>query len=395
MKRKISCLNPISDKGLANLRDHYSITSEALDADAWLIRSANLLDTSFPDGLRAIGRAGAGVNNIPLERCAEEGIVVFNTPGANANAVSELVIASMILASRDIIGGSTWIREQEDTNGIAATAEKVKKRFVGTEIRSKVLGVIGLGAIGHLVANAAVGMGMTVLGYDPQIPIEYAWRLSRQVRNVSQLEELLPLCDYITIHVPLTKSSKHMISTRELALMKHNSILLNFSRDQLCDEEAVLHALTKQKLKQYVIDFPNEKNVRFPNTLVTPHLGASTEESEDNCAIMAVDAVQNYLDHGNISHSVNFPDVSLGLLTTPVRVLLLHRNVPGVINQMTSLFGENGYNIEQMLSNSRGSYAVAMFDVSEEVDRDFVKALTISEDILKIRVIRNQSYGGI
>lgn len=391
MDRKIACINKISDRGLALLRDNYEITAEPQEAHGWLVRSAKLHDSVFPKSLRVIGRAGAGVNNIPLDRCAEEGIVVFNTPGANANGVTELVVAGMILASRDVIGGTNWIREQGEIQDIAAAAEKAKAAFVGTEIRGKTLGIIGLGAIGHLVANAAVGLGMEVLGFDPSIPVQYAWRLSRSVKHIEKLEEMLPRCDYLTIHVPLNDKTRKMIGVKELALIKKGAILLNFSRDALCDEDAVLNALKDGKLRRYVVDFPNSKNVTFPNTIVTPHLGASTDESEENCAVMAVEEIQNYLDYGNIVNSVNYPDVSLGMLNSPTRVVVMHRNIPNAINRMASLFGDAGYNIEQMVSNSRGKYAAAIIDVSEPLARDFVLQLREHEEVLKVRVIKGQT----
>ncbi len=388
MDRKIACLNKISDKGLAILRDNYEITTNPEEAHAWLVRSAKLHDATFPDTLRAIGRAGAGVNNIPLDACAEKGIVVFNTPGANANGVTELVIAAMILGSRDIIGGTNWVRAQAADAGIAAAAEKAKSQFSGTEIRGKTLGIIGLGAIGHMVANAAVGLGMDVQGYDPSIPVEYAWKLSRQVEHNAKLEEMLPKCDYLTIHVPLNDKTRKMIGTKELALLKPGAILLNFSRDELCDEEAVRSSLEAGKLRRYVVDFANEKNVTFPNTIVTPHLGATTDESEENCAVMAVEELMNYLDYGNIVNSVNFPDVSLGRLSSSSRVVVMHRNVPGTINKITALFSEHGYNIEQMVSNSRGQYAVVMMDVLPPLTREFLENLNLYDEILKIRVIQ-------
>lgn len=391
MERKVALLNKISDKGLAALPDNYSITKDQNEADGWLVRSAKLHDTEFPAGLRAIARAGAGVNNIPLDRCAEQGIVVFNTPGANANGVSELVITSMVLASRDVLGGMNWVRSLPEDDNIAAAVEKGKSSFVGNEIRGKTLGIIGLGAIGHMVANAAVGMGMKVLGYDPAIPVHYAWRLSRQVKHISKLEELLPQCDFVTIHVPLTDKTRGMIGTREVAQMKQGAVLMNFSRDVLCNEDAVKEALEDRKLKRYVVDFPNPKNTTFPNTLVIPHLGASTEESEENCALMAVNELTHYLEEGNIKNSVNYPSVSLGPLSSPTRVVVLHRNLPKVITKMAGLIGDAGYNIEQMVSGSRGEYSCAIFDIADKMDREFPKQLEKEDAILKVRVIQKDN----
>lgn len=390
MKYKIACLDKIHKSGLALLPDAYDKSADQEEADAWLIRSKKLHETVFPKSLELIARAGAGVDNIPLERCAEAGIVVLNTPGANANAVSELVIASMILASRDIVGGINWLRSQEDNEAIALDAEKMKKNFAGSEVRGKSLGIIGLGAIGHIVANTAVGLGMNVYGYDPLIPVEYAWRLSRQVHHVAKLEEMLPRCDYLTIHVPLNDHTEHMIDTAEINLMKKGSILLNFSRDKLCNEYAVLAALESSRLRSYVCDFPNMRNIHFPNSLITPHLGASTLESEENCSLMAVEQMRNYLENGNISHSVNFPDVSLGRLTLPARVVILHRNVPGAIQKMSAFFAAHDYNIEVMHSNSRGRFSAAIFDLAKAPNQGFVESLESYEDIIKVRVLRKE-----
>lgn len=391
MERKIACLNKISDKGLAALPDNYSITKNQEEAHGWLVRSAKLHDTAFPAGLRAIARAGAGVNNIPLDRCAEQGIVVFNTPGANANAVSELVISTMILSVRDILGGMNWVRSLPADETIAAAVEKGKGAFVGNEIRGKTLGIIGLGAIGHMVANAAVGMGMKVLGFDPAIPVQYAWRMSRQVKHIAKVEELLPQCDFLTVHVPLNDKTKNLLDTREIAMMKHGAVLLNFSRDVIVNEEAVQQALEDGKLRAYVVDFPNPLNINFPHTLVVPHLGASTEESEENCATMAVDELRHYLDEGNIKNSVNFPAVSLGPLTAPTRVVVLHRNQPKVITKISGLIGDAGYNIEQMVSGSRGAYSCAIFDITTPMDRAFPLQLEAEDDILKVRVIQKEA----
>ncbi len=386
-ERNVVCINPISPKGLERFGANYTITKDACDADCWLVRSADLLTSELPPRLRAIGRAGAGVNNIPLDRCTQQGIVVFNTPGANANAVAEMVIAGMLMASRDIVGGVNWLRTLE-ASGIAAAVEKGKKNFAGTELRGKKLGVIGLGAIGHLVANVAVSLGMEVYGYDPYISVNYAWRLSRAVRHVESLADLLTQCDYITIHVPLIDATRNMIGAEQIAMMKDGVILLNFSRDTLMDEDAVGQALQSGKVRKFVTEFANEKNILFPNTIITPHLGASTEESEENCAVMAVDEVQDYLNNGNIANSVNFPAISLGAIRTPTRVVVLHNNVPGIISKITTLFSNFGFNIEQMISASRGHAACALFDVGQAMQREFAMQLSTREDILKVRVIQ-------
>ncbi len=387
-ERNVVCINPISPKGLERFGSNYTITKDACDADCWLVRSADLHGTQLPSRLRAIGRAGAGVNNIPLEDCSKEGIVVFNTPGANANAVAEMVIAGMLMASRDIVGGVNWLRTLEGAPGIGEKVEKGKKNFAGTELRGKKLGVIGLGAIGHLVANVSVSLGMEVYGYDPYISVNYAWRLSRSVRHVESLEDLLRECDYITIHVPLMDATRMMIGKDQIAMMKQGVILLNFSRESLMDEEAVGEALKSGKVRKYATEFANEKNVSFPNTIITPHLGASTEESEENCAIMVVDEVQDYLNNGNITNSVNFPAISMGTLKSPTRVVVLHNNVPGIISKITTLFSNFNFNIEQMISASRGHVACALFDVGQAMQREFAMQLSNQEDILKVRVIQ-------
>ncbi len=387
-ERNIVCLNPISPKGLECLGANYTITQDANDADCWLVRSADLHDKALPSRLRAIGRAGAGVNNIPLDACTQQGIVVFNTPGANANAVAELVIAGMLMASRDIVGGVNWLRTLEATPAIGQKVAKGKKNFGGTELRGKKLGVIGLGAIGHLVANVGVSLGMEVYGYDPYISVNYAWRLSRSVRHVESLEDVLKECDYITIHVPLMDATRMMIGAQQVAMMKEGVILLNFSRDLLMDEAAVGEALKSGKVRKYVTEFANEKNVAFPNTIIIPHLGASTEESEENCAVMAVEEVQDYLNNGNIANSVNFPAISLGALKSPTRVVVLHNNVPGIISKITTLFSNFNFNIEQMISASRGRVACALFDVEQAMQREFAMQLSNQDDILKVRVIQ-------
>ncbi|HHU01787.1 MAG TPA: 3-phosphoglycerate dehydrogenase [Christensenellaceae bacterium] len=387
-ERNVVCLNPISPKGLERLGANYAIVHNAGDADCWLVRSADLHGKTLPSRLRAIGRAGAGVNNIPLDACVHQGIVVFNTPGANANAVAELVIAGMLMASRDIVGGINWLRTLEATPDIGAKVEKGKKNFAGTELRGKKLGVIGLGAIGHLVANVAVSLGMEVYGYDPYISVNYAWRLSRSVRHVENLEKVLKECDYITIHVPLMDATRMMIGAQQVAMMKEGVILLNFSRDSLVDEKAVGATLQNEKIRKYVTEFVNEKNVAFTNTIIIPHLGASTEESEENCAVMVVEEVQDYLNNGNIANSVNFPAISLGSLKSPTRVVVLHNNVPGIISKITTLFSNFNFNIEQMISASRGSVACALFDVEQTMQREFAMQLSNQDNILKVRVIQ-------
>lgn len=387
-QRRYICFNPVSDKGLAHFTDNFMLTKDKTEADCWLVRSAELSAEEFPVRLRTIARAGAGVNNIPVKRCTDQGIVVFNTPGANANAVVEMVIAGMLMASRDIVGGTQWVRTLDADAGIAAKVEKGKKAFAGTELRGKKLGVIGLGAIGHQVANVAVSMGMEVYGFDPFISVRYAWMLSRNVHHTESLDDLLAVCDYITIHVPLADNTKNMIGENEIAKMKDGVILLNFSRDILFDEEAVGAALEKGKVRKYVTDFANERCMGLPNTIITPHLGASTEESEENCSVMAVEEARDYLNNGTINNSVNFPNITLGDLKLATRVVVLHRNVPGILSKITTLFGEANINIDQMISSSKGDAACALFDIPNPVQREFVMQLSSQADILKVRVIQ-------
>ena len=386
-QRHVALFNDISPKGLAELGVNFSITQDPGDADLWLVRSENLLEAALPERLRAIARAGAGVNNIPVERCTEQGIVVFNTPGANANAVAELAVAGMLLSARDILGAALWLKNQAADGDIAVLAEKQKKAFSGSEIRGKRLGVVGLGAVGHLVANAGAAMGMEVLGYDPAMSIDNALKLDLRVRHVMQLAELLDSCDYISIHVPLNDHTRGLIGRAQLERMRRGAVLMNFARDQLVDEEALKEALESSQLRRYVTDFANERVLRFPNTLVLPHLGAATQEAEENCAVMAARQAQDYLNNGNVDHSVNFPAISLGKATYPTRVMVLHLNVPGVLSRITTLFGEAHLNIDQMVSASRGNVSCALFDLTEKVQREFAMQLSSQPGILKVRVI--------
>ena len=390
-QRKVILLNDISEKGLQEFGDNFSITEDINDADLWLVRSKNLLETALPERLRAIARAGAGVNNIPLGRATDQGVVVFNAPGGNANAVAELVVAGMLLASRGVLDGANWLRAQKPDPGLSDLAEKHKKAFSGTEIRGKRLGVVGLGAVGHLVANDAVSLGMEVLGHDPFMSVEYALKLSRQVHMVPQLNDLLAQCDYISLHVPLIDKTRGMFNRERISHFKEGAVLLNFARDLLVDEEALGQALASGKVKRYVTDFANEKVMGFPNTIILPHLGAATEESEENCAVMAVKQAQDYLNNGNITNSVNFPNITLGKVSRLSRIIVLHKNVPGILSKVTTLFGEAGINIDQMVSASRGDAAVAIFDVGIEVHKDFTTQLAAQPDILKVRVIYHHS----
>ena len=383
-----SCLNPIATVGLDLFSDEYKKVEDLKDADAALVRSASMHDMELPDSLLAVARAGAGVNNIPLDACAEKGIVVFNTPGANANGVKELVLAGMLYASRDIVGGIDWCLDNQNDENIAKTAEKQKKNFAGTEISGKKLGVIGLGAIGVLVANAAVHLGMEVYGYDPYISGTAAWSLSRNVKHLSNVEEIYRECDYITIHVPLLDSTKKMINAEAIAMMKPTAIVLNYARDLLVDEEAMVEALAAGKVKKYVSDFPNPTTVGAKGCIVTPHLGASTAESEYNCAIMAVREIRDYMENGNIVHSVNFPDCSMAACTTAGRVGILHRNVSGMISQYTTILGNAGINIAGMANKSKGDYAYALLDVDSPLTEEVIEQLKNTEGVLKVRRVK-------
>ncbi len=382
------CLNPISNVGLQLFDDEYTKTENMEDAQAVLVRSAAMHDLDFSEKLCAIARAGAGVNNIPLDRCAEEGIVVFNTPGANANGVKELVLAGMLLASRDIVGGIQWVQSQSDNADIAKAAEKQKKAYAGCEVAGKKLGIIGLGAIGVKVANAATHLGMEVYGYDPYISVKAAWELSRTIKHAASLEEIYQNCDYITIHVPLMDSTKKMINAEAFSQMKDGVVLLNFARDLLVDEEAMLSALASGKVKRYVTDFPNPTVAGKDHVIVIPHLGASTEESEDNCARMAVEEVMDYLKNGNIKNSVNYPNCDMGECRVPARVAVLHKNIAGMISKYATVMGDANINISDMTNKSRGDYAYSLMDLDAPVTAEVVEALKSIEGVLKVRVIK-------
>lgn len=381
------CLNPISQVGLETFTEEYVPVSEPEKADAILVRSTNMKEMEFAKELKAIARAGAGVNNIPLEKCAEEGIVVFNTPGANANGVKELVLAGMLLASRDIIGGINWVQENEEDGNIAKDAEKAKKAFAGCELEGKKLGVIGLGAIGVLVANAATHLGMEVYGYDPYISVDSAWRLSRSIRHAKTVDEIYKDCDYITIHVPATDATKNMIDKDALGLMKKGVVVLNFARNVLVEEEAMVDALVSGHVKHYVTDFPTPQIAGVKGAIVIPHLGASTEESEDNCAVMAASQIKNYLENGNIKNSVNYPDCDMGLRGNNTRILLLHHNVPNMIGQFTKILADDNMNIADLTNKSKGEYAYTMIDIDSAVSENVIKELGTVEEVLRIRVI--------
>ena len=382
------CLNPIANVGLDLFGENYTKTEEIKEAQAVLVRSAAMHEMELPEGLDAVARAGAGVNNIPLDKCAEQGIVVFNTPGANANGVKELVFAGMLLASRDISGGINWVLENKDSETVGKDAEKAKKAFAGCEICGKKLGVIGLGAIGVKVANAATHLGMEVYGYDPYISVNAALNLSRSVKHISNLEDIYRECDYITVHVPLLDGTKKMLNKDAFAMMKEGVVILNFARDLLVDEEAILDAIKAGKVKKYVSDFPNSTTAGKEGCIVIPHLGASTEESEDNCAVMAVQELMDYLEQGNIRNSVNFPNCDMGVCAAAGRVAILHKNVKGLIGKYTAVMGNNNINISDMTNKSRGDYAYSLLDIDSSVTEAAVEQLKGIEGVLKVRVIK-------
>ncbi len=386
--RKIHCLNAISKYGLGFLTEDYAVTDNIQEAEGILVRSASLHEMTFSDSLMAIARAGAGVNNIPLEACAQEGIVVFNTPGANANGVKELVLAGMLLASRDIIGGIAWCQDNKEDANISKTVEKSKKAFAGGEIRGKKLGVIGLGAIGAEVANAAAALGMEVYGYDPYISVNAAWMLSRDVKHITSVDSIYQECDFITIHVPLLDSTKGMLNKETFAMMKDGVVILNFARDVLVNDDDMAEALESGKVKKYVTDFPNSKAVHMKNTIVIPHLGASTEESEDNCARMAVMEMMDYLENGNIRNSVNYPSCDMGVCKTASRVAVMHLNVPNMIGQVTGMMATCGINISDMTNKSRDKFAYTLMDLDKKPDEMTIQKLNAIDGILRVRVIQ-------
>ena len=381
-------LNPISQVGLDEFTKDYAPVSTPETADAILVRSAAMHEMEFAPDLKAIARAGAGVNNIPLEKCAEQGIVVFNTPGANANGVKELVIAGMLLASRDIIGGINWVQENEEDGNIAKDAEKAKKAFAGQELEGKKLGVIGLGAIGVLVANAATHLGMDVYGYDPYVSVDSAWRLSRSIHHTTNVDEIYENCDYITVHVPALDSTKGMIGKDALGLMKEGVIVLNFARDVLVDSEAMVDALVAGKVKHYVTDFPTPEIAGVKGAIVIPHLGASTEESEDNCAKMAVKEVMDYLENGNIKNSVNYPACDMGVCQAESRIAVLHMNIPNMIGQITAILAAQGVNISDMTNKSRDKFAYTLLDLEHKPEEATVKKLKAIDGVLRVRIVK-------
>ena len=385
---KYFCLNPIAKVGLDRFTAEYKKADTVEEADGILVRSASMHEMELPENLLAVARAGAGVNNIPLDKCAEKGIVVFNTPGANANGVKELVIAGMLLASRDVVGGIEWAKENAGNEDIAKAAEKEKKKFAGTELEGKKLGIIGLGAIGVKVANAAKHLGMEVYGYDPYVSVDAAWNLSRDVHHVMNVDDIYEYCDIITVHVPLMDATRGMVNAEAVSKMKRGVILLNFARDVLMDEQAVLDGIKSGKVRKYVTDFPNTVTAGKDGCIVIPHLGASTEESEDNCAKMAVKEMMNYLENGNIINSVNYPKCDMGVCTKESRIAIFHKNIANRITKFTAILGDAGINISDMTNKSKGEVAYTLIDVESKVDEEIINKLREAEGVFRVRVVK-------
>lgn len=385
---KVNCLNPISNLGLDRLNDNYEITENFADADVALVRSAAMHDLELPDSLLAVARAGAGVNNIPLDKCAEKGIVVFNTPGANANGVKELVICGMLLASRDIIGGNKWVADNKSDENINKSMEKAKKNFAGNELKGKKLGVIGLGAIGRLVANAGVSLGMEVYGTDPYLTVQGALSIKRTVHIVKTREEIFKECDFITVHTPLLDDTKEMINKDSIAIMKDGVVILNFARDLLVCDSDIEEALKSGKVKKYVTDFPNFKTANMEGVIATPHLGASTAESEDNCAIMAVDEIRDFVENGNIVNSVNYPAATLGVCDKVSRITVCHKNIPNMISQLSTAIASEGVNVADMVDKSRGDFAYAIIDLDHEATDALADKINAIDGVIKVRSVK-------
>ena len=384
----IHYLNNISPKGTALWTENYKTETPLEEADAILVRSANMHEMALPDSLLAVARAGAGVNNIPLTSCAEKGVVVFNTPGANANSVMELALCGMLLASRDVVGGINWVQSIKGSSDVARLVEKGKSQFAGHEIRYKNLGVIGLGAVGGPLANSARKLGMNVYGCDPFISIEAAWHLDSHIVRVKTREEIYSQCDIISLHTPLLDDTRKMINAEAISKMKDGVIILNFARDLLVDDDAMAEALASGKVARYITDFPNEKTANMPGCIAIPHLGASTEESEDNCAKMAVQEMMNYLENGNIVNSVNYPNCDMGICTAAGRITILHRNIPNSLGRFTAAIASENINIAGLMNKSRGEYAYTMLDLDHHPSADVVEHLKQIEGVLRVRVIK-------
>ena len=385
---QIHYLNKISQQGTALWTEDFALTDDVEKADGIVLRSANMHDMVLPENLLAVARAGAGVNNIPLTSCADKGIVVFNTPGANARSVMELTLCGMLLGSRDIIGGVNWVQSIKDDPDVSKLVEKGKSRFAGHEIAGKKLGIIGLGNIGGPLANRARKLGMEVYGCDPHISVEAAWNLDGHVQRVKTPEEIYALCDIITVHVPLLKDTEKMINASALSKMKDGVIILNFARDLLVDDDAMADALGSGKVARYVTDFPNPKTANMPGCIAIPHLGASTEESEDNCARMAVREMMDYLENGNIVNSVNYPNCDMGVCQSEGRITILHHNIPGSLGRFTAAIANENVNIAGLMNKSRGEYAYTMLDLDHHPSAEAVEHLKGIEGVVRVRVIR-------
>jgi len=385
---QVHYLNPISPKGTALWTEDYKTAECTENAQAIMVRSAAMHEMEFSENLLAVARAGAGVNNIPLDRCAENGIVVFNTPGANANGVVELALCGMLLGCRDIVGGINWVQTIKDDPDVAKKVEKGKSKFAGQEIKNRSLGVIGLGAIGGPLANAACKLGMKVYGCDPFISIDAAWHLDSNIIRVKTREEIYAQCDIITVHTPLLDDTRKMINAEAISKMKDGVIILNFARDLLVDDDAMEEALKSGKVKRYITDFPNARTAGMEGVVAIPHLGASTAESEDNCAKMAVKQVMNYLENGNITNSVNFPACDMGVCTKAGRITILHRNIPNSLSQFTSAMAKENINISDLLNRSKGEYAYTMLDLDSAPSAEAIEALKKIDGVLRVRVIK-------
>lgn len=386
--KKIAYLNPISEKGTALWTEGYEKAENVADADAIMVRSAAMHEMEFSDNLLAVARAGAGVNNIPLNKCADKGIVVFNTPGANANGVVELSLCGMLLGCRDIIGGINWVQSIKSEGDVAKKVEKGKSKFAGHELVNKTLGVIGLGAIGGPLANSARKLGMHVLGCDPYISIDAAWHLDRHIERVKTNDEIYANADIISLHVPLLDSTKKMINAEAISKMKDGVIILNFARDLLVDDDALEVALKSGKVGRYITDFPNDRTANMEGVIAIPHLGASTEESEDNCARMAVKQVMNYLENGNIINSVNFPNCDMGICDKASRITILHKNIPNTLSKFTMVLSTEDINISDLVNRSRGEYAYTMLDLDHVPSEAAIAMLKRVDGVLRVRVIR-------
>ncbi len=385
---KYTTLNNIAQDGIDRLGENFVKTDDVNEAQGILVRSAKMHNMEISDQLLAVGRAGAGVNNIPIDKMAEKGIVVFNSPGANSNAVKELVIAVLILASRNIVDGINWVQANENNPDIAADVEKEKKKFAGTEIKGKKLGVIGLGAIGAKVSKAAVSLGMDVYGYDPFVDAKKAKDINKKMTFISSVDDIYENCDYITIHVPAMESTKDYINEESIRKMKEGVVVLNMARDVLIDEEAMLVALDEGKVRYYVSDFPNPTVTGHKNCITIPHLGASTEEAEKNCAIMACDELREYLEYGNIKNSVNYPNIDAGVCASECRLLVLHKNIPGMIKKLAHVVEDEGINVAEMTNRSKGSYAVTVLDLDSQISGQNIESLSKIDGVFKIRKVK-------